>query len=326
MLPLTFKKERHSSERIGDHSMAVLITILKWIGILLLCLLGLIFILCLAVLFFPFSYQAKGELGDRFPEDMIVTIRLRWFFSAVGAVLVYRDRTLSGKLSILGIPVKRFPDEPGKRRKKRRKKGKAPDARTIADTDVPQETMRTEGDESISEAAPALTVHDDMPEEAEQKAAKIFLRIRRIELKIRSRIRQMIGKIRGIPGFFRALWDKLSNISAVITDEDNREAAKFVLAELLKLLKKCGPRKIVTDLSFSAGDPALTGQVLAVLSMMPFLYKDRVGIRPDFEGESLYVRGTFSMKGYIQTVSLVRTALHIYKNKQMKKIMHNIRS
>ncbi|MDE7063028.1 MAG: hypothetical protein K2O73_07270, partial [Lachnospiraceae bacterium] len=102
--------------------MAILVTILKWIGILLLCLLGLILFLVLMVLFYPVTYQAKGELGERIPEDITVTIRIRWFFSMVGVVLMYRDSALSGKLSILGSPVRRFPGSPKKKRQIRRKK------------------------------------------------------------------------------------------------------------------------------------------------------------------------------------------------------------
>lgn len=300
--------------------MAILVTILKWIGILLLCLLGLILFLVLMVLFYPVTYQAKGELGERIPEDITVTIRIRWFFSMVGVVLMYRDSALSGKLSILGIPVRRFPGSPKKKRQIRRKKKEkaAAEEETVMTTETLPEISRTE-------TRSAAVEEEGVSESAEWKKSGMAARIRRIELATRSKIRQIIEKIRAIPAFFRTLWDKLSNIRSIVGDDDNRKAVKFVLAELLQLLKKCGPGRIATDLTYCAGDPALTGQVLAILSMMPFLYCDKVGIRPDFDGETFYVRGTFSLKGHIQTVSLVRTALHIYKNKQVKKMIHNVR-
>lgn len=300
--------------------MAILITILKWIGILLLCLLGLTLFLVLMVLFYPFTYQAKGELGERLPEDITATIRFRWFFSMVGVVLIYRDSALTGRLSILGIPVRHFPGKPKKRRSFLRKKREpaVAAAEVVGDTAAP---LEINGCETIS----AAVEESGISERAEERKTGIFARIRCMELALRSRIRRIIEKIRAIPAFFRTLWDKLRNIRSIVGDDDNRKAVKVVLAELLQLLKKCGPKHIAADLTYCAGDPAVTGQVLAVLSMMPFLYCDKVGIRPDFDGEAVYVRGTFSVKGYIQTVSLVRTALHIYKNKQVKKIIHNVR-
>lgn len=299
--------------------MAILVTILKWIGILLLCLLGLLLFLVLAALFCPAVYRAGGELGEKLPEDMTVKLRARWLFPLVGFVLVYQHGELSGRLTLCGIPIRRFPGKektPEKPKPSRREKASVEDG-ARASVNAQQKTEALE-----------LSPKPDSSGQKEHYGKKegILSRIRRMELRIRTKIKSIIDKIRSIPAFFQRLWEKLSNIAGIVGNADNRQAAGFVLRELWELLKKYGPRRVETDLSYSAGDPARTGQVLAGLSMLPFLYRDKVGIRPDFESEVFYVRGTLCVKGHIQAVHLLSAALHIYKNKQVKKFIQQVRS
>lgn len=326
--------------------MAILVTILKWIGILLLCLLGLLLFLVLMALFYPATYRAGGELGEKLPEDISVKLRVRWFFALAGFALVYEKGALSGKLTLFGIPIRRFPgkEKPPEHKKaeaSRRKENVAGSGGRENEAD-PSDGLHDPGGAqetaSLTAGAPA-DASDEKPDEkasaarppeeenaSGKKKESILTRIRRGELTLRKKIKNLIDKIRGVPAFFRKLWEKLSNIKGIIGDSDNRQAAWFVMKELLAVLKKYGPRRIETDLSYSAGDPAVTGQVLAGLSVLPFLYRDKVGIRPDFETEKVYVSGTFRVKGHIQAVHLLSAALRIYKNEQVKKIIQQVRS
>lgn len=326
--------------------MAILVTILKWIGIFLLCLLGLLLFLVLMALFYPATYRAGGELGEKLPEDISVRLRVRWFFALAGFALVYEKGALSGKLTLFGIPIRRFPgkEKPPEYKKaeaSHRKKngggsgGRENEADPSAGLHDPGGAQRTASltvgapadasDEKPDEKVPAVRPPEEETASGKKKES-ILTRIRRGELTLRKKIKNLIDKIRGIPAFFRKLWEKLSNIKGIIGDSDNRQAAWFVMKELLAVLKKYGPRRIETDLSYSAGDPAVTGQVLAGLSVLPFLYRDKVGIRPDFETEKVYVSGTFRIKGHIQAVHLLSAALRIYKNEQVKKIIQQVRS
>lgn len=82
-----------------------------------------------------------------------------------------------------------------------------------------------------------------------------------------------------------------------MTDEQHREVLPLIFTELKYLLTHFKFRRIRTDLTFSMGDPALTGQVLGGLCMLPFLYRYQVQVYPDFEAENTYVTGTFDIKG-----------------------------
>lgn len=59
-------------------------------------------------------------------------------------------------------------------------------------------------------------------------------------------------------------------VKEIVTDTKNQYAVRRLWEELLYLLKHFGFRKIHTELTFALADPALTGQVLGILCMMPF--------------------------------------------------------
>ena len=71
-------------------------------------------------------------------------------------------------------------------------------------------------------------------------------------------------------------------------------------------------------------DPALTGQVLGILCMMPFLYQYDFHIFPDFESESYYIRGSYDMKGRIQLIFLLITFIRIVADKDLRCFLKKI--
>ena len=92
--------------------MAVLLLILKIIGIILLILLGLILLILAVVLFVPVRYQVSGSIG----EKTTVRIAVTWLLHAVSWRAAYEEEGFSSQLWIFGITRKgKKPDdgEPG---------------------------------------------------------------------------------------------------------------------------------------------------------------------------------------------------------------------
>lgn len=92
--------------------MAVLLLILKIIGIILLILLGLILLILAVVLFVPVRYQVSGSIG----EKTTVRIAVSWLLHAVSWRAAYEEEGFSSQLRIFGITRKgKKPDdgEPG---------------------------------------------------------------------------------------------------------------------------------------------------------------------------------------------------------------------
>lgn len=113
-------------------------------------------------------------------------------------------------------------------------------------------------------------------------------------------------------------------IKQQLTDENNHYVVKKVWVELGYLLKHFGLRKIQTDLVFSAGDPALTGQVLGVLCIMPVLYRYEFGLVPDFDSEEVYLKGEFLAAGRIRLIHVLITALRLILDKKIRLVTKNI--
>lgn len=118
--------------------------------------------------------------------------------------------------------------------------------------------------------------------------------------------------------------ESAEKLQALLANEDNQHAVKKLLAELKYLLKHFGFRKINTDLTFSLADPALTGQALGVLCMMPFLYQYEFHIYPDFESESYYLRGSFAVKGRVRLVHVVVTLVRLWKDKIVRSFLKKL--
>lgn len=115
-----------------------------------------------------------------------------------------------------------------------------------------------------------------------------------------------------------------SDIKNILTDETNKKAVSFVWQEILYLLQHFRFRKLRTELSFSIGDPALTGQTLGILSMLPFLYRYECQIYPDFEADKLYVKGTFNVKGHVRFFHFVKSAFGLWRKKEVRTVIKKI--
>ena len=71
-------------------------------------------------------------------------------------------------------------------------------------------------------------------------------------------------------------------------------------------------------------DTALTGQVLGILCMLPFLYKYEFHIYPDFESERIYISGTYDIRGKIRLIHLLAVVIRLLVNKQTRTFLKRI--
>ena len=142
--------------------------------------------------------------------------------------------------------------------------------------------------------------------------------------KIKSFMKKIKNFFIGIQKRLTGFKEFVVKVKEIVTDTKNQYAVRRLWEELLYLLKHFGFRKIHTELTFALADPALTGQVLGVLSMMPFLYQYDFHIFPDFESESFYIRGSYDVKGRIQFIFLLVTAIHLLADKDIRSFLKKL--
>lgn len=323
--------------------MAVLLLILKIIGIILLILLGLILLILAVVLFVPVRYQVSGSIG----EKTTVRIAVSWLLHAVSWRAAYEEEGFSSQLRIFGITRKgKKPDdgEPGE--DDREDGAEEPEERSAADAPLADSEQKTEGiladgeqgeaerfDERQAKKVCAGAKEPDPAEHKELEQANPAVRrkqrgglFRRIWERIRAFFAGLVRKLRQFRAGIKEALKKIKDVRTFLTDEQHREVLPLIFTELKYLLTHFKFRRIRTDLTFSMGDPALTGQVLGGLCMLPFLYRYQVQVYPDFEAENTYVTGTFDIKGRARGLHIAVSAVRLLGKKEfriwLKWLMH----
>ena len=85
------------------------------------------------------------------------------------------------------------------------------------------------------------------------------------------------------------------------------------------MLKSISPRKIRGSVLIGTGDPASTGQILAVYGMLYPLLGYHIDIVPDFEQQ--IIEGDLYVKGKITVFKALKTAWIVYFNKDLRRLI-----
>ena len=109
----------------------------------------------------------------------------------------------------------------------------------------------------------------------------------------------------------------------VISSTEFKNAFRLCSGQAGVLLRHVCPKKIKGSLRIGTGDPASTGQVLAVYGMLyPFL-GNQIMVTPDFEQQ--IVEGELFIKGRITLFRLVKCAWIVYFNKDLRRVINMLK-
>lgn len=291
--------------------MTVLLSILKILGIILLCILGLLVLLIMLLLFAPVSYRIRGETRQ---GQTTLKVHGAWCLMALRFSFLMEQGKRLAVLKIFGIKAWKYPsDEKSKKKLEKKKVKKKPKKKS-------REKSHKEPEKDLEQNPPAVVQEEQTEKQYEQKRHKKTYKKKFVFVfgKISKTIRSIVEKIKAIPQKFKNIGSKIKKVNQWIQDEQNRSAVRFVLGDVIGLLKKYGPKHMKADVAYGMEDPAATGQVLAVLSVLPFLYYDKVSIMPDFEAERFYIEGSWDIRGRIQVIHLLKAAIQIWRNPDVK--------
>lgn len=298
----------------------ILWILIKFILILLGVLLGLVLLAVLLVLFCPVRYRAEAVKETEELKEIQAKASVSWLFHGIWFRVWFRDGKLSHDLRIFGIPAQkmlRF-----LKKIKKNSKGKADPSETENQTEnekkAPEEKIEelTEGSVQKAEQKPEEAT---VPEEPEKES---------ISVKTENKIRFISEKLKKIPEMFRKIkltiqniYDKIEWWKAFLSHPKVKAAISCVKDDLLRLLRHIFPTKIGGKITFGSEDPSTTGTVLAVLGItMPF-HKNRIAVTPVFDGTDI-LTGNVALKGRIYGVVILKTALEVYLNKNVKYIIY----
>lgn len=323
----------------------VILQILAIIGIILLCILGLFILIILLVLFVPIRYRAKGNKSGK---DIRLKANATYLFRLVTVTYEYPD---PGSLivRILGFKIvdtAKKPEEEGSGKDKKKKKKPKNKAEEHADAAINTETASEKGEEPAvvkEQKKPDTAVVDEAKEAAEdktlsvqhadaetegedfkeEKAEKEKLTFRDKIKKILYTIRTFCDKIKHIKDTIKGIVDNIAYYKKVITQTENKKLYGRVKDRIFKVLKSIRPRVLRASLHIGTGSPDTTGYLCALYGMLLPILGNNVILDADFE-EAVW-EGTFFLKGRITIFTLLRHAVGLLLDKQLRALIKQLK-
>lgn len=336
----------------------ILLLILKIIGILLLCLLGVLVLGIAFTLFVPVRYRIEAVRKEGVGEPPVVLrVKVTWLLHFVNLFLLF-DGSLFVRARIMIFTLFRLPKKEKKRRGRGRKKpeqsvGDETETLTFAKTqgekrgngtdagesgpsreqegavesEITENTENTEdrpNESTSSRPNESITVSDEEEEESGEKPSlldkvRVIPKILRgIFSKIRSFFENIQYTIRKFCDKIRSVSDTIEYYRSVIEGEAFQRSLALCKGELIRIGKSLKPQKFQAQLLIGMDDPAATGQILAVCGMLYPLLGGHVDVAGDFDRKRL--EGHVFVKGKIRFFTFLRVAVKVYFNKDIRKL------
>ncbi len=308
--------------------MGILILILKIIGVLLAVLISLV----AAVAAVPVRYRASVKVQDEIEGKAV----FHWLLHAVDIRLCYGHEGLAWKCRILGIPIlgqqKGGQGVSGRQKERQEGASRQEESKTTEES----EKRKEEGSKDQAKKRVAKSIQRQKAEIVafEEEQAKKEGRPA-TGTKIESESKEEAGdpgRLGRLTSFLgegqqkvSAIKARIHNIKTLIFEETNQKAFRHILQEMKCLLHHFAPRKASGEMEFGMGDPAQTGEVLGIISFLPFWAKYQVAVTPDFMAESMYVRGELSGRGHIRICHLLPSGIQLFKDKNIHRLIAAIR-
>ena len=321
----------------------IILLILKILGLLILGILGLIVLLTAVVLLAPAGYCLEAS-GKDTTESLRGRLKFHWLFRLISGEMEYKDGGLAWRMRAgwkkFGsgmeededvISDKMDRDETGPvpehsekaeepQKSETEKSGLQESQPQPAQTKDPPEKARKELEQDQAEQTEKT--QSDPLEGGREKARKrkqkqsLYERLKKFWEKIKYTFQKICDNI-------RALGKKKERLTAFIQNEVHKSAFFKIMRELRRFLKTLRPRKAEVYAEFGFTDPAVTGYVLALISMIYPFVGEFTEIRPDFERRVL--QGRICVKGRIRAVHIAAFALRLLADKNVRTTYRHVR-
>lgn len=288
----------------------VLLQILAILGIILLCILGLLILLLLLILFVPIRYKAMGKKDA---ENQEIHVKFSYLLHILSVCYDLYGKESDLRIKIFGIRLKS-----GKKKKIKKV--------------VAEEAIKEEPTDLVAAQDTPLTTEDD-PVESEQKdkdtkEEENLVEARKAEKKsLSEKMEEFREKILyTIRNFCDKIKDIVANITYYkdfLTDTNNKKLYGRLWGRFLKILKSILPRRIKANLHIGTGSPDTTGYLCALYGIFISKFGNNVILDADFENKVL--EGDFLLKGRVMVFTLLRHALPILFDKQLREFKKGLK-
>lgn len=301
--------------------MAILLGILKIIGIVILCIILFVLALLLYLLLAPVRYRLSAE--NHQDSDLHFAADIRDFIG-FWHIIISNEKDMEFKIYALWGLLRVYPWKS--------EKEAAAEAKTTISNAASE--LKEEDESKIGDTSQACNdgheftgkkVARDKAAGAKDKTSQARDKVSQVRDKTsqaRNKASQTRNKASQARGKASHTRNMAQGIVDQLKDERNQDAVKFLVAKALWLLKKIKPRIMEADVDFALGEPSSTGIATGIISICPVIYSNKVHIRPDFESEDIYLYGDFSLKGFVFLIDIVYLIISVLINKNCKRLFN----
>lgn len=326
--------------------MAVVLLILKTIGLVILWILGILLALLLILLIMPISYRVKGRIDDPEGGEEADIDKLKKqselevcvsFLLFIKAVIAYPE-SLCPKVKLFGItvfPKKAKAKEEDKTEENELSITEAPEAskeeRAEESTDAsPADSLEASVTENVQEAVPQETsesavIEDNKTPETEETPETPDGNKDDTPQKEKKPGVPISERLENTQKSYDKTRKKGEKILSILQSEMFKNALYSVRVELFRIIKHILPRKWEIKGTLGLAEPSLNGQVFALLGAGKLLYGSRIDIEPEENMDRFRTDLSLAVKGHLQLLMLVLVALRLLLNKSIRYMIRIIR-
>lgn len=292
--------------------LGIFLGILKWLGILLLVLLGLVLTVLLAVLFVPIRYEAEGS----FRGELLAKGQISWLWRLFSIQAVY-DGDTEVSLRIFGV-------KPGRKKEtaERTEKTETPDPVVTGSEKRPEEEVPLYESRPKAEA-PASEKHQGTEEGIKEKVpaagtknAKNGQKKKRVRQSLFQKIKVTFQRICGKLKTAEERWQKLMEF---LEKEENKNTFRLLKRQVIRFFKHVLPGKVSGTVRFGFEDPYTTGRILTYISPFYGWYGRTIQVIPVFDEQVL--DGELSLKGRIRIATLLFIGFQVWRDKNFRTLL-----
>lgn len=315
------------------------LSLLQVFGWILMILFAVFAVLLLTALFVPVRYQVQVQnkktadvTAVSFLDQLRARVKVSWLLHFIYLTVDYQGaQGVVTRIRLAGMDL-------GKVRgwfsRKKGVLGSSQDAveKAVNTTEAAEEKQPSEEKQLSEEKQTALqskdfSVHHTSDlEHTDTDNKKTAHRQKKIPRKKKRRLQHTSGRAAGkktLSGRAKTM-EKLRRFKQEFTDETNRSAVSRLWIELCRILRSYMPAKLEADLTFSMADPALTGQVLGLVSMMPQVYRYPCAIAADFASDRWYIEGEVLLKGKVTLIVFLVSTVRLLLHKEFMKVVRRL--
>lgn len=322
--------------------LAIILSILKIIGIVLLAILGIVLFMVILILFVPIRYRLDAlvpetEFDKGFDVEKIsASARFSWFIHIVSGGIDYPEKK-EFYVKLFGIKI-----IPSGKKQKEKENSKKNDNDISSDNDekeIDDKIEEKEDSEKLSyveksemdgaksednEKEPDDTTEKEETSDIKNEESRAFIEIiTDFFEKVEHIIKTPQDVLQKMQYTISRVCGKIEMIKSTLENDIFKRAFALCKKKIIRMLKMILPDKTDIELMLGTGDPADTAGVMAFYgALYPFLY-DKVRFDPDFERS--VVKADVHLKGHITVFVILYCLLVCYFNKDVKKVIRRFK-